>query len=167
MLIDNNSPHNFVYTNQCVQTAPFVDRSCYCRACASLPEWDHFEAFCRRFAPPEVPECHQLATMLSVKCDGDGSGGDSIEADRAHEHPRPVAAPPADQLAIDRAATAAAHCRTAFNTSCCPAPPVTPLAAAHASAGAGGGGGGTPSEPCGGRGRGVCVPIEAWLDAQV
>ena len=173
-------------TNQCVHLQPAPSaRECYCRACATLPDWADFATFCTRFAPPDLLECAALRPLIGTSCgfhpDSSGTLG------HAHVTPTPANAgprPPYAAEAVAAAAAAASHrplsyayspyrhdsidaerleytrlgsspvpsaavasCRTAFNTSCCPAP--RGFAA-----------------PCGGPGRGTCLGIQGWMREQ-
>lgn len=147
---------------QCATVQPARRSACYCRACASLPEWDVFVAFCRRYVPSDLPECWQLEVLFETDCSHypgsspaehataalpDGAAADGARTDGTT----------ADGAPMDTAFLAS--CRTAFNTSCCPrwAPPST--AQAHPMS--------ALAEPCGGPTRGTCVGVESWLSAQV
>ena len=168
-IVERRSAHLF-YTMQCTnQCAARPSKECYCRACASLPEWRTFAAFCQRFMPSDLAECQQLSPFLEADCNaGSSSGHYNNGPDAIHE----------GNVYAEGASLADApvvHCRTAFNTSCCPAPSLV-LGGLHEHAGNQNPAGGVPTTgtgtgaspiPCGGRGRGVCVPIDAWLRAQL
>lgn len=152
-------------------------RACYCRACASLPEWADFAAFCRRFAPPDLPECVRLRPLLTLECGGESTsggtatggagglaaGGGSLDGwDDAHRSqaddphlPITSAAGPADSTAHGVASDAIADdvpLDAAFIATCRTAfnVPCCPVS-------------GPLSLPCGGPSRGKCVAIDAWL----
>lgn len=172
-------PAHLFYTMQCTNqclghdtTSATTMEECYCRACASLPEFGAFAAFCSRFTPPDVPECTQLAPFLATECHrssvrsgggrigkgGDGHGGSAPESGSSRGSSSEGGL--ADERALD--GHVASRCRTAFNTSCCPAPSAASAVHGHDTAMST-----AMALPCGGRGRGVCVPIETWLAAQV
>ena len=78
-------------TNQCAPTLGLrsaVYSACYCRACATLPDWSDFEAFCRRFSPPDLPECARLTPLLSINCGG--ASASSELSPRAELSSKPV-----------------------------------------------------------------------------
>lgn len=135
-------------TSQCLHLLSSSSRaSCYCRACRTLPDWRGFERFCAVLSPPDLPECRSLSPHLNEACP-------LAPAAVARSTPIETIALPMDEYAVRRTSpslsdTDAAACRTAFNTSCCPAPK-----------------GAVGSPPCGGPARGTCVPVTSWLAAQ-
>ena len=136
-------------TNQCLHLPSTSRASCYCRACRTLPDWGGFERFCSVLSPPDLPECRSLSPYLKEPCA-------LAPAVIARSTAIDTTVLPMNEYAVRRnspsltlSAADAALCRTAFNTSCCPAPT-----------------GATGGLPCGGPARGTCAPVAAWLVAQ-